>query len=69
MTNEMGKRLKTLREEKSMTQQDLANQLGIAREQVTRFESGTKYPSWLIAIQISDILDCSLDYLAGRRCS
>ncbi|MDE6724735.1 MAG: helix-turn-helix domain-containing protein, partial [Ruminiclostridium sp.] len=66
---EMGKRLRTMREERHLTQQELANRLGIAREQVTRYETGTKIPPLLIAIQISDVLGCSLDYLVGRRCN
>lgn len=69
MTTEMGKRLRTMREEHNLTQQELANKLGIAREQITRYEIGSKLPSLLIAIQLSDALGCSLDYLVGRRCS
>ena len=69
MTTEMRKRLRTMREEHNLTQQELANKLGIARELITRYETGTKFPTLLTAIQISDIFDCSLDQLVGRRCS
>ncbi len=69
MTTEMGKRLRTMREEQHLTQQELANKLGIGRDLVSRYEMGTKLPTLLVAIQISDVLDCSLDYLVGRKCS
>lgn len=65
----IGKRLKQLREDSGLTQPELAGKLGVNQSNIVRFENDTKVPTLLLAIQIADIFDCSLDTLVGRRCS
>lgn len=69
MTMTIGSRLKSIRESSHMTQQELADRLNVSRPLVARIEGDTSMLSFPLAIQISKILDCSLDELAGRGCS
>ena len=64
----IGKRIKQLRESSGLTQPELAEKLGVNQSNITRFENDTKIPTLLLAIQIADVFDCSLDQLVGRRC-
>ena len=55
-----------LRKEQSISQTDLATQLGIHKNVLGRYERNEVLPSIEIARKISDILEVSLDYLTGK---
>lgn len=55
--------LKKLREEKGLTQYDLAYKLAISPNAVYRMERGTMTISVPTALAISEILGCTLDEL------
>ncbi len=57
--------LKTLREEKNITQADIASKLGISRPAYTNYERGTRNPDFDTLIKISNLFDVSTDYLLG----
>lgn len=59
-------RLKLLREERELTQSDLAKKLNISRQSVSNYEKGTRFPndSQLI-IKIAQFFHVSIDYLMG----
>ena len=59
-------RIKILREEFGYTQQDLANKLSGAKSTIAMYENGTRKPSMDILIKLSEIFDCSIDYLLGK---
>lgn len=59
-------RIKQLREEKNITQQELANKINGAKSTIAMYEKGTRKPSMQILIKLSDIFDCSIDYLLGK---
>ena len=60
-------RLKELREEKDMTQKQLAKLLKITRQAVGNYEQGSRFPKdENLLKEIADIFDVSLDYLLGR---
>ncbi|WP_238886356.1 helix-turn-helix domain-containing protein [Clostridium sp. YIM B02551] len=61
-----GDRLKELREDKKMTQENLANYLGVSRQTISGYELETSEPSITNLIKISDMFNVSLDYLLGR---
>ena len=61
-----GTRLKSLRESRSLTQNDLATYLHIARTTITAYENDTNQPDFDTLINISNIFNVSLDYLLGR---
>ena len=59
-------KLKEIREKKGMSQEELAEKLGINRTMIIHYEKGRNYPSLERAIQISDILGCTLDDLVDK---
>ena len=59
-------RIKQLREEFGYTQQDLANKIDGAKSTIAMYENETRKPSMDILIKLSEILDCSIDYLLGK---
>lgn len=59
-------RIKNLREEFNMTQQELADKLGGAKSSVAMYENEDRKPSLEILIKLSEIFDCSIDYLLGK---
>ena len=61
----MGNRIRTARQFRKLTAEQLSEQLGIATESLRHIENGTRRPSYALLDNISDILDVSLDYLAG----
>ena len=55
-----------LRKEQKISQTELAEQLGIHKNVLGRYERNEVLPSIEIAKRIADILDVSLDYLTGK---
>ena len=60
---EIGLRLKQTRKERKLTQEKLAESLGISQKHYSEVERGITGLSVKHLIQISDILSISLDYL------
>ena len=59
-------RIKLLREELKMTQQELANKLGGAKSTVAMYEKEDRNPSLEVLIKLSEIFHCSIDYILGK---
>ena len=59
-------RIKKLREEFHMTQQELADKLNGAKRTVAMYENETRKPSMEVLIKLSEIFNCSIDYLLGK---
>lgn len=68
MTSEiiMGQRIKYLRKENNLSQDNLAVLLHVDRTTISGYESGNRIPKIYILIHIADIFHVSLDYLVGR---
>lgn len=60
---EIGKRIKDRRKELNFTTTDIKNQVGISVGNLSEIENGHKIPSSKTIIKLSEILDCSIDYL------
>lgn len=56
-------RIKQLREEFNYTQQDLANKLESSKSVIGLYESESRKPSMEILIKLSEIFNCSIDYI------
>ena len=56
-------RIKYLREQKGLSQSDLAKQLGITRSSVNAWELGISVPSTQYIVELSGIFKVSTDYL------
>ena len=63
----IGKRIAKIRKEKGLTQLELANEIGITRSHVSKYEIGwiRLYDEMLIRFAIA--LNVSLDYLVGLK--
>jgi len=60
--------LKELRKEKNITQEELAEQMGVSRRTVSRWETGSNMPDMDVLIDISDFYEIDLrEILDGER--
>lgn len=59
-------KIRELRLINKMTQQEIADQLGITRPAYTAYESGKREPDFSILQSIADIFGVTTDYLLGR---
>lgn len=59
----LGDNIKRLREEHSLTQQQLADKLYVSRQTVCRWENGSRCPDLIMAKKLAVELDVSLDEL------
>ena len=62
----MGKRIQTARQFRRLTGEQLAEELNISVDSLRHIEHGVRRPSFQLIERISDTLDVSLDYLAGK---
>ena len=60
-------KLKELREEKNLTQNDAAQYLHIARNTLSQFETGKARPSYEVLASAADLYSVSVDFLLGRE--
>ena len=58
-----GNNLKEIRKQRGITQEGLAELLGVSRQAISKWESDSGYPETEKLIAISRELDVSLDYL------
>ncbi len=63
----LGGKLSKLRRDNNYTQEQLAAVLGVSRQAISKWESDAAYPETDKLIRISELFDCSLDYLLKDR--
>ncbi len=59
-------RIKQLREEIGLTQQELADKINGAKSTIAMYENESRKPSMEVLINLSEIFNCSIDYLLGK---
>ena len=59
----LGNNLIALRKMKKMTQEDLADKLGVSRQTISKWETGDSIPDMEMGMKLADILQVSLDEL------
>lgn len=62
---DFGDRLKKLRQQEGLTQQQLADRLGVTKSVVSYYELQERYPSPDVLIKLSAIFHVSTDFLLG----
>lgn len=62
----LNEKLKRLRSEKNMTQNDVAKILKVDRSTYAKYETGDSSPDYEKLLTLSRIFNCSTDYLLGR---
>lgn len=60
---DFGENLQFYRKQRNMTQEQLAEQLEVSRQTVSKWESGTSYPEMEKILQLCELFSCSMDIL------
>ncbi len=60
-------RIRDLREDKDLTQSDVAKATGIDQKTLSNYETGKTNPDSYVIIKLADFFDVSADYLLGRE--
>ena len=58
-----GENLKQIRKSKNISQEDLAERLGVSRQSVSKWETGENYPSMFNIMCLCDIFKCKINNL------
>ena len=61
----IGKNLQKLRKQKNMTQEALAEQVGVARQTIAKWETGESVPDLEMAAKLAAVMAVSLDDLTN----
>lgn len=64
--SKFGERLKYLRKQSNVSQDDLAKRLGVTRSCVANYEQGTREPNFEDLERIADAFNVEIDYLVGK---
>lgn len=62
----LSERLKNLRKSKKLTQQDVADKIGISRASYSHIENDRNEPENAIVVKLAKFFDVSTDYLLGN---
>ena len=63
MEYDIGSKIKNARLEKKLTQEQVAELLGVSRQTISNWENAKSYPDIISVIKMSECYDVSLDYL------
>ncbi|CAM3032522.1 helix-turn-helix domain-containing protein [Sporolactobacillus spathodeae] len=66
MGNVLGSRIRFLREERNLSQVELAKKLTLTNVQLNRYETGKRNPDPETLLSIADFFNVPTDYLLGR---
>ena len=64
-----GERLATLRKERGMSQEDLAEKLQLTRQTISNWETGASTPDISFLVSLAEVFEVSVDSLLGRSAS
>ena len=60
-----GNRLKTLRTQNNLKQQDVADKLVVSRATIGKYETEQAFPDFEKLVALANLFNCSTDYLLG----
>ncbi len=63
----LAEKIAALRRKNGWSQEELAHQMGVSRQSVSKWESGTSIPDLERILKLSQIFGVSTDYLLKRR--
>ena len=64
----IGQKIIQLRNAADISQEQLAETLGVSRQSVSKWEGAQSIPDMNKILQLSDLFGVSTDYLLGRTC-
>ena len=62
-----GEKLAILRKKKNLTQEQMAEMLGVSRQSVSRWEMDVAFPETEKLVKLGRLLECSIDYLLNAE--
>lgn len=62
---EIGKVIKELREERNLTQQQLASALNVDKSTIAKYETGDRLPNIEMSVKLASFFNVTTDYLFG----
>ena len=62
----LGEKIKKLRKENKMSQEELAEKLGVSRQSISLWETGKTQPSLDIITMLASLFETSIDMLVGN---
>ena len=65
--NDLGQKIACLRKEKKLSQEELAEKLGVSRQAISKWERNESLPDVYNLVNIADALDVSLDLLIHKE--
>lgn len=66
MENITGQRIRQLRRELDLSQEELSKKIKVTTSAVGQYETGNKKPSYDTLCRLADVFDVTTDYLLGR---
>lgn len=63
----IGEKIQRLRREKNLTQGDIAEELNVSSQAVSKWENDIAYPDITLLLHLSKLLGVSVDYLLGEE--
>ena len=64
---QFGEKLKALRSGMHLTQAQLAERIGVTNSIIGRYETGDRFPSYDVLVQIAYTFHVTTDYLLGKE--
>lgn len=61
----MGNKLRSLREERNLTQKQIADRIGVTVSAISAYEAGIRFPALHSVAKLASIYHVSTDYLLG----
>lgn len=68
MTETLGSKLKALRLERKLRQDQVAILVGVNKKQISAYETDSRQPSYDILVSLASLYKVSCDYLLGFNC-
>ena len=66
MNNQFSENLKKIRKDNNLSQEQLADELGVSRQAISKWESGAAYPEMYKIIAICDKFNVNIDDLLHK---
>jgi transcriptional regulator with XRE-family HTH domain len=63
--NISGKRIKSLRLEKGLSQEEVAQAIGVTKSTISKYERGENEPGMAVAADLASFFNVSMNYIAG----
>ena len=69
MIIELGEKLKALRTENHLRQDQVARLVNVEKSSISMYETGMRQPSYATLVRLANVFNVSTDYLLGRTSS